>query len=228
MHPLDNIIWLALTTRQAHMAEGREAARRFVPEISVLSAIHAPNEDGWSALARLSRPGDVSAIFLVEPYVPRPGWTTVRTAPLLEMIHEGRRPADVPGNHRPTILELGDADVPEMMALTQLTKPGPFSPRTRQMGTYLGFRINGNLAAMAGERLHVPGYTEISAVCTHPDFAGRGYARILMTEIMQRIYDRGETPFLHVRQGNSRAVGIYQAMGFRERVLLHLAVIRKD
>lgn len=114
-----------------------------------------------------------------------------------------------------------------MLALAQLTKPGPFGLRTRELGTYIGIRQNGQLVAMAGERLRVPGFTEISAVCTHPDHLGRGYAATLMTELMHRIRSRGEVPFLHVREDNTRAIPIYERLGFRKRVLLHFAVVRK-
>jgi predicted GNAT family acetyltransferase len=125
------------------------------------------------------------------------------------------------------IVDLGAADVPEMLELTALTKPGPFNRRTHELGTYLGIRRDGKLVAMAGERLKVRGYTEVSAVCTHPEHTGHDYARILMTEVMRRICDRGETPFLHVREDNVRAIELYKRLGFKQRVLSHLAVLRK-
>jgi len=114
-----------------------------------------------------------------------------------------------------------------MLALTALTKPGPFGTRTHELGTYIGLREEGKLVAMAGERLKVPGYTEISAVCTHPEHNGKGYAGLLMTEIMHRIRDRGETAFLHVRQDNARAITLYERLGFQARKLLHFAVLRR-
>jgi predicted GNAT family acetyltransferase len=114
-----------------------------------------------------------------------------------------------------------------MVALAALTKPGPFGARTHELGTYLGIRQGSKLISMAGERLQVPGYTEVSAVCTHPDHLGQGYAGILMTELMKRIRSRGETPFLHVREDNVRAVGLYEKLGFRNRVTVHYVVLRK-
>ncbi len=114
-----------------------------------------------------------------------------------------------------------------MIELTAMTKPGPFSTRTHELGTYLGIRLENKLVAMSGERLKVPGLTEVSAVCTHPDHLGKGYARILMAEVMRRIRERGETPFLHSRQDNLRAVELYKRLGFRERKLGHFAVLRK-
>jgi predicted GNAT family acetyltransferase len=117
---------------------------------------------------------------------------------------------------------------PEMLGLTALTKPGPFDKRTHELGRYVGIFREGKLVAMAGERLKVPGFTEVSAVCTHPEHAGRGYARVLMTEVMQGIWKRGEVPFLHVREDNAAAIKLYERLGFRKRVVRHLAVIRKD
>jgi predicted GNAT family acetyltransferase len=123
--------------------------------------------------------------------------------------------------------ELGIQDSSEMIELTSLTKPGPFGTRTHELGNYLGIRREGKLVAMAGERLKVPGYTEVSAVCTHPDHTGNGYARVLMMEIVRRIRDRGETPFLHVRGDNARAIDLYKLLGFHERKFGHFAVLRK-
>ena len=114
-----------------------------------------------------------------------------------------------------------------MVALATLTKPGPFGRRTHELGTYLGIRCDGKLVAMAGERLKVPGYTEVSAVCTHPDHLGKGYARALMTEIMRGIRDVGDIPMLHVRADNARAIELYERLGFRTRFAGHFAVLRK-
>ena len=127
----------------------------------------------------------------------------------------------------PQVIELSVADSAEMIELTTLTKPGPFSTRTHELGTYLGIRHAGKLVAMAGERLKVPGFTEVSAVCTYPKHTGHGYARILMSEVMRRIRGRGETPFLHVREDNVRAIALYGRLGFAVRVVAHLAVLRK-
>jgi predicted GNAT family acetyltransferase len=143
------------------------------------------------------------------------------------MVFENGNGLSGPGNPAVEIAELGLQDSPEMIELTSLTKPGPFGPRTHELGTYLGIRSEGKLVAMAGERLKVPGYTEVSAVCTHPDQTGRGYARILMTEIMGRILGRGETPILHSRGDNTRAIDLYKRLGFRERKSGHFAVLRK-
>ena len=115
-----------------------------------------------------------------------------------------------------------------MIELTALTKPGPFGPRTHELGTYVGIRDGGKLVAMAGERLKVPGYTEVSAVCTHPDHLGKGYARVLMKEVMRAIRERGETPFLHVRGDNARAIALYERLGFRSDDRGYFAVLRRE
>jgi predicted GNAT family acetyltransferase len=108
-----------------------------------------------------------------------------------------------------------DADAAEMLALATLTKPGPFFARTHQLGRFIGVRDNGVLVAMAGERLKTPGYTEVSAVCTHPDHRGRGYAAALMRQVMGGIVARGETPFLHSYAANTGAIRLYESLGFR-------------
>ena len=228
MHPLDNIIWKALTTRQAEFAESFDQARRFVPEVSPLAAFREPTRR-----VRIARG-------IGEPRARRSdcSWkplTSRRPAGVLLPALRCRKwftrePAFPPDSPllMPEIIELGDADSPDMMELTALTKPGPFGKRTHELGTYLGIRRDGKLVAMTGERLKIPGYTEVSAVCTHPEHTGHGYARILMAEVMRRICSRGETPLLHVRGDNVRAIELYERLGFSQRVLLHFAVLRKE
>jgi len=237
MHPLDNIIWNALTTRQSEFADSFGDARRFMPEVTALGAIRQPTPQGYASLAGLVGDKGTVALFLDKPYEPRPGWDMIAGAPLLQMVCESSRgnptsPANGNGGIStpeavPEMIELGAADSPEMIELTALTKPGPFGKRTHELGTYLGIRREGKLAAMAGERMKVPGWTEVSAVCTHPDHTGHGYARVLMLEVMERIRQRGETPFLHVREDNVRAIELYRRLGFRERLRAHFAVLRK-
>jgi ribosomal protein S18 acetylase RimI-like enzyme len=228
MHPLDNIIWKALTTRQAEFAESFGQARRFMPEVSPLAAFPEVTPEGYESLAGLVGTGATVGLFLEQPYQPQPGWSFIAGAPMPEMVYEGEGVPTQRSASDSEIVELGDADSPEMMALTALTKPGPFGKRTHELGIYLGIRLNGKLVAMSGERLKIPGYTEVSAVCTHPEHIGHGYARVLMAEVMRRICSRGETPLLHVRQDNVRAIELYQRLGFRQRVLLHFAVLRKE
>jgi ribosomal protein S18 acetylase RimI-like enzyme len=229
MHPLDNIIWKALTTRQAEFGESCGQARRFMPEVTLLGAFPEPTPEGYESLAGLLAMRGTIGLFLDEPYQPRAGWEFVAGAPLLRMVYEngGVQVTQSPDKTDDAMVQLGDADSPEMMELTALTKPGPFGKRTHELGTYLGIRRERKLVAMAGERMKVPGWTEVSAVCTNPEHTGHGYARILMTELMRRIWSRGETPFLHVREDNVRAIELYQRLGYCRRARLHFAVLRK-
>jgi len=235
MHALDNVIWKALTTRQAEFAESFGIACRFVPEVSPLAAFEERSREGYESLARLVGLGGTLRLFLGTPYEAQVGWTLLNASAMPEMVYEGTelRPADSRGQLSPheanaDIVELGLADSVEMMELTKLTRPGPFGKRTHELGTYFGIRREGKLVAMAGERLKIPGYTEVSAVCTHPEHTGRGYARMLTMEVMRRILDRGETPFLHVREGNVRAIQLYNQLGFATRALLYTVGLRKD
>jgi ribosomal protein S18 acetylase RimI-like enzyme len=232
MHPLDNVIWKALTTRQAQFAERHGQACRFIPEVAPLAAFLEPTARAYESLAGLVETGKTVALSLDEPYEPRQGWKLVAAALMPQMVHDGGGPPDVSSDtddeivHH-EIVELGATDTSEMMALTALTKPGPFNKRTYELGTYLGIRCEKKLIAMAGERLKVPGYTEVSAVCTHPDHVGHGYAGLLMSKVMAGIYRRGEIPFLHVRGDNVRAIELYRRLGFERRIVSHLAILRK-
>jgi len=229
MHPLDNVIWQALTTRQANFAESYLDARRFSSHVTSLGAFSEPTDRGYESLAGLLRTGDTVALFLKSPYQPRPGWKLIADTPLLQMVCENHSvPVLSQRASSSAIVELKPADSPEMVELATLTKPGPFGARTHELGTYVGIRLQGKLVAMSGERLKVPGYTEVSAVCTHPEHTGKGYAGTLMREVMRRIRERGEVPFLHVRQDNLRAIELYKRLGITERKVFFLAVVKKE
>ena len=226
MHALDNVIWKALTSSQARFSESSKFARKFPAEVTSLGALLEPTREGYDSLADLLTPGATAGLFLEAPPQAPDALTVVATVPLLQMIYEDCEPI-APASAGNGWIELSESDVPEMVALAELTKPGPFGRRTRELGTYLGIRRSGTLVAMAGERLRLPGYTEVSAVCTHPNHTGRGYAAALITELVERIRNRGEVPFLHVRENNVRAIGLYEHLGFRKRTVLQLAVVRK-
>jgi predicted GNAT family acetyltransferase len=167
-------------------------------------------------------PGAVTALALdAKPILPR-NWDLVHSGEMYQMVCDS--PAHL--DERPIFRQLTKADVPEMLALTKLTEPGPFLPRTIELGAYLGVHDAGALVAMAGERLHLTGFTEVSAVCTHPQYRGRGYGNALLSVLISRIVRRGETPFLHVKTGNATAVGLYEKLGFHVRAQLHLAIIK--
>src|ERR1700732_4060966 len=126
------------------------------------------------------------------------------------------------------ILEFTDEDAPEMLELATLTEPGPFLARTHTMGNFLGIRIGGRLAAMAGERMRFPGYTEVSGVCTHPDFRGRGLARRLSAAVAARIEARGDQPFLHAWKSNHSAISLYEGLGFKFRTEVNAVVLKRS
>lgn len=223
MHALDNPIWNSLTTLHARFAEGGALAKRFPPDVTTLAAMSEPTVEAYSSLAQILK-GSGAVLFLDQrPAVP-PGWITIHASEILQMLCE-KSEIEAESEEEPAeILTIADTD--EMAALAELTKPGPFGKRTRELGHYLGVRESHRLVAMAGERLHLPGYTEVSAVCTHPDFQGRGYAGRLMRILMREIMQRGEIPILHVKQENVGAIHLYEKLGFRTRRLIHFVVLR--
>lgn len=223
-HPLDNVIWQALNTRQAGFARVAGQVRKFADEVGPLSGMSEFNDEGFSSLAELAANGNVVALFLPEAWQPRTGWQVVAEAPLAQMVREKPVALAIPAHE---IIALGNADSVDMMELTALVKPGPFGSRTHELGNFFGIRDGGKLVAMAGERMKVPGHSEVSAVCTHPDYLGRGYAAALMGKVIDGIEKRGETPFLHVRADNDRAVSLYERLGFRQRWKGHFAALQR-
>jgi len=225
MHLLDNPIFNALSTCQANFVESYGVLRRFPPEVTPLGGFPEPNDEAFAASRALLSKGGSLGVFLPSRMAPPDSLEIMLEGPLLQMILENDSLLPKPSKTH-EFIELGPADVPEMVELATLTKPGPFATRTHEMGTYLGIRKDGKLVAMAGERLKLPGYTEISAVCTHPDHLGHSYAGFLMTALAERMRSRGEVPFLDVRPENTRAVQLYERLGFRNRLLYHYAVFR--
>ena len=198
--------------------------RRFAPAYGPLTGIADHSPDSLAALAALGPPGSVMALMLTEAIPALPGTTVIQRDVCDQMIAE--RP--LPPAPAFAAEVLGDADGPEMLALATLTKPGPFAHRTHQLGDFVGVRQGGVLVAMAGERMRPPGFTEVSAVCTHPDHRGHGYAGRLMRLVMAGIVARGETPFLHVFEHNTGAIALYKALGFALRRRMALTVLRRD
>lgn len=152
-------------------------------------------------------------------------WTAVCCAPVLQMVYG--KPVQGTRTAAARIMNLSDGHIPEMMALANLTKPGPFRERTIDLGFYQGIFEEGRLVAMAGQRMHPTPYAEISAVCTHPDYIGRGYAAQLIRCQIGRIRDAGEIPFLHVSTTNQRAIKLYESLGFVARKNLFVYFIKK-
>lgn len=221
---LDHCIWNSLSTCHVSFAEGDEFAKRFQPQVTSLAAIRDFSAPSFDSLTKLVAPGETAIFFWdLLPELPA-GWTVMREVPLAQMVWSG----SLDSREENQIVQLSIADADEMLSLTELTKPGPFGKRTSELGTYLGIRDNGRLVAMAGERLRLPGFTEVSAVCTHPEFQGHGFARLLISAVIRRITERGDVPFLHVAQVNTRAIRVYEELGFETRILQIAVGLRRD
>jgi predicted GNAT family acetyltransferase len=163
-------------------------------------------------------------MFTPEPVVPSESLEIVMAAFGEQMIGA---PTEFDGP-MPEIVRLGDNDAPEMRALVELTRPGPFGPRTHQLGRFFGIRVDGRLAAMTGERMTPGNHTEITAVCVHPDFRGRRYAQALLAHVSRQIVARGEIPFLHVFAENAPAIALYKRQGMAIRRRLHVTVLGRN
>ncbi|MET7605986.1 GNAT family N-acetyltransferase [Streptomyces avermitilis] len=211
-HILDNPALASLTGPHAHFAERRGRVLRYPVDVSPWLALpDEPDADDWADLAALVGPGEEAPLAGFHGRAPD-GWELTFDIEGVQLVDDGIAAAP-----DAEAVRLGPEDVPEMLDLVERTRPGPFLPRTVDLGTYLGIRRGGALVAMAGERLHPPGWTEISAVCTDPEFRGEGLAGRLVLAVAHGIRERGETPFLHTGAGNTNAIRLYEALGFRLR-----------
>lgn len=224
IHPLDRPVWNALTSHQAHLALGEKSGfLRFPADIEPFGATRDNSVEQLSALAELMPLDGHVALFETGKIAAPPGFATMIGEVCYQMTAERLDPPD----DAFAIMALSEQDAPEMRALAELTQPGPFHARTHTLGGFVGVRENGRLIAMAGERLKLPGFTEISAVCTHPGAQGRGLAGALMRRVAAAIVARGEQLFLHVRPHNTGAIALYEKLGFRRRADIQLNVLRQ-
>ena len=220
-HPLHRPIWHALNSGWASLAEGDGFALRIDPRYGPFAAAADGGPAAQAALAALVPEGGELWIVEPEPQSPPPGTRLIREAMLAQMVAEdiaGEAPALEP-------VVLTDQDAAEMRALALMTKPGPFLPLTHRLGRFVGIREEGRLIAMAGERMRVPGFAEVSGVCTHPEHRGRGHAKGLMQVVARAMLQRGETPFLHAYAAHEATVALYETLGFRIRARMHMMVI---
>lgn len=231
MDVLDNPVWWALTGPQASFGMVRDSVARFHPDVSVFGAFdQQPDGRRWADLVELIGPG--ASVALTGPLGdPPPTWTVEFEAVGIQMTGERRdRSAASPSldalGAEYQMTPLGPSDVPEMLALVEVARPGPFSIRTVELGGYRGVRHGGDLVAMAGLRMQPAGWSEISAVATHPDHRRQGLARVVVVAVADEITRRGSTPFLHTGADNTGAIALYESMGFVQRRQVRFMSVR--
>ncbi|WP_180754582.1 GNAT family N-acetyltransferase [Hymenobacter sp. DG01] len=224
-HPLDNPIWNALRTGNQSLAIGDELAWVLPRDVGAFAGLADYSPQAFHCLHELSPVGAPTVLFTPEPISLPPGWQLLLHKELLQLVYPH---LEVPAVDSSNVVALQEPDVPAMLALTSLTNPGPFLPRTIDFGGYHGIFQDGQLVAMAGQRLQPSPYTEISAVCTHPAYLGRGYGHQLVRYQLGHILAAGNTPFLHVYEDNVPAYALYQKMGFQLRKRLHVYVLEKQ
>ncbi|WP_109526164.1 MULTISPECIES: GNAT family N-acetyltransferase [Nocardia] len=220
-HPLDDPVGASLRGAHRRFAERAGRIIRYDPQVAgFIAHPPAPEAEDWADLAGFLGP-DGTAGLRGESYALPSDWTVLQELDSLQMDGTALRVA-----HDPELEVLTADDVPAMLELIARTEPGPFFPRTIEMGVYLGLRIDGRLVAMAGERLRPPGWTEISAVCTLAEFRGRGFASRLIRAVGAGIGERGERPFLHTLASNVTAIRLYESLGFKVRARAKLTIVR--
>lgn len=222
---LDRPAWAALSTRHLALSLGGALARRYAKDVNLFASARDDTAAALTALTDLVQPGERIFVLQVPDIVVPEGFVTLKAAKGVQMIATRRIQAARPDEG---LTKLTDADAPEMLALAKLTEPGPFLARTHVMGEFFGIRMDGRLAAMAGERFRFPGHTEVSGVCTHPDFRHRGLARRLSAAVAARIESRGELPFLHAWKTNRPAIALYESLGFEIRAEVDVKVLERE
>lgn len=209
---LDNIVWHSLVGPHSKFATGTDETRRYAVGFSPIVGFANPAQPNLSALTPYCEPGEH---FYCDGWSgpASAGWRIETESTMYKMVWEGAMPAS---DEAPEAVRLGSEHAAQALELAKLTNPGPFGLRTIELGEYFGCFDGPRLIAMAGERMCAGPLREISGVCTHPDFQGRGLARRLMMKLIRRQMQRQETPFLHVMCANDRAHGLYERMGFRD------------
>jgi ribosomal protein S18 acetylase RimI-like enzyme len=220
---LDNPAYASLHGAHARFAQVRGGVRRYRDDVAPFLALPSPpSAQDWRDAAELVAPGSFVAGRYGGAELPE-GWRAVQSFELVQMIEE-----QITGCDCAQATALAAADVPEMLELVAETEPGPFLPRTIELGDYLGIRRRGALVAMAGERFRLDGWTEISAVCTRPDHRGQGLASCLVGALIAGIHQRSERVFLHVLSTNTAAIRLYEELGFRVRQTAMLTVVTRE
>jgi predicted GNAT family acetyltransferase len=224
LHPLDNPAWQALNSADSRFNLGDTVAGYFPAEVAPFAALPDWNED-MQLYFHKKVPVDRSwFVVRKEPVSLSELWDLRFTLTLYQMVCRNFQPVPT---KKVDLRPLDTTDVPEMLALTALTKPGPFTERTIELGNYHGVFVDDKLVSMAGERLHLDDYTEISAVCTYPEHTGKGYAALLMSLIAEKIIASGKMPFLHVKADNERAIKMYERLGFVHRADMYFGIFKR-
>jgi ribosomal protein S18 acetylase RimI-like enzyme len=222
-HLLDNPIWSSLTTKHASFAVMQGNAGRYPPQVAPFAAVNSGDAGALAELQGLINSGESVYLVGMAPQFGR-GWRVESAFPIPQLVCS--TPAVVRAG--PEAVPLTEAQRSDMLALTALVFPGFFRARTVEMGRYIGIYHGRVLAAMAGERMRLDGYQEISAVCTHPEFIGRGYAQRLVALLVNAVLERGDTPFLHTHRDNTRALALYDHLGFKLRTEVMLWSVTRE
>jgi GNAT superfamily N-acetyltransferase len=208
---LDNIMWNCMSGPHARFASGAGSVRRYAPGFSPILGFENPHAPDFGTLSNYCEPGEH---FYCDQWTgnPPPGWQIEREAMMLKMVWDAPMPGD---DAAPDAVMLRPEHFPQALTFAQQLNPGPFGPRTPELGEYFGYFDGPRLIAMAGERMEAGTLREVSGICTHPDFQGRGLARRLTLKLVYRQMQRGLTPFLHVMTANTGARALYEKIGFR-------------
>lgn len=224
-HILDRPVWNSLQTRWAHLAQHDDGVVRLNPDYGPFAGIPDVSETSVGGLNRItSATGEVWLVEADPAIALLPSVQPIRQAELVQMVA-----SDIRGESKPTeIVPLTEADAHEMIALADLTKPGPFARHTNRLAEFVGVKEDGRLIAMCGERMKLPGYSELSGLCTHPDYQGRGLGGALMRHIARRILGRDDDVFLHAYVSNHGAIALYESLGFAIRTSVTVAIYDKS
>ncbi|WP_423148240.1 GNAT family N-acetyltransferase [Rubrolithibacter danxiaensis] len=224
-HILDNPIWNGLLTGNKSIAHGSEKAKYFAKEIAAFAGMKDNNEDDFNCLYNFTPFNSPIVLFAAKELIIPKDWKVLVKKDLLQMVYQQR---NVPTVDDHSFVPLQEKDIPAMIELTTKTNPGPFLSRTIDFGNYEGVFDKGILVAMAGQRFQPDPYVEISAVCTHPDYSGKGHASNLIRSQISKILMSSKIPFLHVLPDNTSASNLYQKLGFEIRKKMMVYVIEKN
>jgi ribosomal protein S18 acetylase RimI-like enzyme len=224
VHPLDNPVWSALSGRQQRFNIGDEQLKYFSADVASFVGLKNWDASDLRALEERLPAGRTFSIPLSKPVIIPDCFEVLFEIPLYQMVCSSLNRQTLPNM---PLQKLGKKHLQQMLDLTALTKPGPFYEHTMDFGNYYGIMDGPNLLAMTGERMKAKGFTEVSAICTQPDQMGKGFASVLLQQACERIFDKGEQPFLHVRQDNPSALHVYKKFGFEVRTEIYYAIFKR-